>query len=130
MSWRDAPLYIEAHDLASMVHERVERWRPTAAAALADGLCRASQDLLVAVSLALTFPLRRSEHLRVADEAVVRTRVLLRLALDGGLISPGWNRQAAGRLLGIGRMIGGWRKRCARLVPDSLHQGTGPPPGA
>lgn len=66
---------------------------------------------MLGVSLALTFPASRSRHLEAADEAVVRLRELLRLAQELGLISPGGLRYASGRLLVIGRMIGGWRKR-------------------
>ncbi|MFH1467217.1 MAG: hypothetical protein ABIO70_22725 [Pseudomonadota bacterium] len=60
----------------------------------------------------------------------MKTRVLLRLALAQGLVSPGWHRQVAGRLLAVGRMIGGWRKRCERAAPAPPREGTGPPPGA
>ncbi len=133
MSWRDAPLYIEAHDLARWVLERTGSWPATSP--LQTRLSQAACDLLEAVSLALTFPLQRATFLRLADGAVVRIRVLLRLARDLGMVSTSGVRFAAGRLRIIGRMLGGWRKRVerSRLPPaeDLSSQGAGHPvPGA
>lgn len=118
MSWRDAPLYVEAHDLARWVLERTRAWPEPGP--LGERSAAAACDLVVAVSLALTFPAGRAEHLRAADHAVVCLRVLLRLACDLGMVSPGGLRFATGRLRTIGRMIGGWRKR----VEGDAH---GPP---
>lgn len=121
MSWRDAPLYVEAHDLARWAEERSSGHSSDSLGAAASNL----RDLLCAVSLALTFPVSRDRHLEAADEAVVRARVMLRLARDVGAMSAGGHRHASGRLLVIGRMIGGWRKRRAR-GPRS-NSGSSPP---
>ncbi len=110
MSWRDAPLYVESHDLALLV--------AIAADGTGDGTllrCRErTLDLLEAVSLALSFPADRAAHLRRADEAAASLRVVLRVAQDAGALSGGRQREAARRLRVIGRMLGGWRKRVAR----------------
>ena len=112
MSWRDAPLYVESHDLARWLHERTREW--PAARPLRRRLSGASCDLLEAVSLALTFPGERREYLKRADAAIVRVRVLLRLTRDLGQLSPGGVRYASGRLREIGRMVGGWIRRVER----------------
>jgi len=112
MSWRDAPLYVEAYDLARWLLERTEAWQ--AGSSMRSRLSDAGCDLVEAVSLALTFPLQRAGHLDRADAAIVRVRVLLRLACDLGLVSAGSLRFASGRLRVIGRMVGGWRKRVER----------------
>ncbi len=117
MSWRDAPLYVEAHDLARWLLERTNAWPADRDRSLCEPLTRASCDLVESVSLALTFPGGRAEHLRRADEAVVRVRVLLRLGRDVGLLSPGGVRHAAGHLRTIGRILGGWRKRHRERAP-------------
>ena len=72
-----------------------------------DAVC----TLLEAASLALTFPRSRGQHLVTADQAVVRVRVLLRLAAAQGALTARQLRYASGNLADIGRMIGGWRKR-------------------
>lgn len=110
MSWRDAPLYIEAHDVARWVSERALGF-PAAAAPVGGRLVQTAGDLLDAVALALTFPDTRGGHLRAADEAIACLRVQLRLARDLGLVSAGGVRHVAARLAVAGRMIGGWRKR-------------------
>ena len=107
MSWRDAPLYVEAADLARYVMERASAWTGASAAALGAAVTDAAMSLVEAVALALTFPDTRAAHLVDADEAVVRLRERLRLAQTLGLLSPGALRHAAGRLQVIGRMIGG-----------------------
>lgn len=131
MSWRDAPLYIEAHDLARWLLERSDG--QPAEAVVSRRLALTGCQLVEAVSLALTFPLQRAHWLQEADGAVVRIRVLLRLGRDLGGVSAGGVRFATGRLRTIGRMIGGWRKRVSRSsLPDAVSlQGAGhPAPGA
>lgn len=114
MSWRDAPLYVRSHDLTRWILERVDTWEGRTAQGLAGSIANAAQGVLCSVSLALTFPKEREEHLSASDRDIVRLRVLLRLAKDLDLLSPGRHRYASGELLEIGRMLGGWRKRWGR----------------
>jgi hypothetical protein len=109
VSWRDAPLYVESHDLARWLLERSSTW--SNGSVLGERVGRTACELVESVGLALTFPARRAEHLEAADGALVRLRCLLRLAQDSGQLSPGGLRYAAGRLQAAGRMVGGWRKR-------------------
>jgi hypothetical protein len=111
VSWRDAPLYVETQDLALWVIERAARWSCADDRLLAPLVARSAADLTSAVSLALTFPQTRREHLEEADHAVVRLRNLLRLAHGLGLLPANGLRFATGRLDAVGRMIGGWHKR-------------------
>jgi len=120
VSWRDAPLYVEAHDLARWTLERTAR-RPGASPGLSTAIDLAAVGLLSSVSLALTFPATRVQHLADADQAVVRLRVLLRVARDLGLVTGGGLRFAAGRLDAVGRMLGGWQRRLARpAAPEGV----------
>ncbi len=111
MSWRDAPLYVEAFDLSVWVAERAGSWRHEPLARHASG---AAIELVTSVSLALTFPDSRKRHLAETDEGVVRLRTVMRIAESLELLSKGGLRHAAARLAEIGRMVGGWRKRLAR----------------
>lgn len=108
MSWRDAPLYTEAFDLSRWVMERTGSWPHEPLARLAT---RSACNLVTAVSLALTFPQGREQHLERADVGIVELRTLLRLAQSLALVSRGGLRFATARLATIGRMVGGWRKR-------------------
>ncbi len=111
MSWRDAPLYVEAFDLSVWVCERAGSWQNELLARQASA---AAIELVTAASLALTFPDARLRHLVATDEGVVRLRTVLRIAKGLKLLSSGGLRHAASRLAEIGRMVGGWRKRLAR----------------
>ena len=114
MSWRDAPLYVEANDLARWVVERANAWARLDHRHLAYLVTGEACGLVSEVALALTFPYTRAEHLRRADHGIVRLRMLLRLACQLRQLRPGGLRFAAERLGTIGRMVGGWRKRVAR----------------
>ncbi len=111
MSWRHAPLYIEAHDLAAWIVGRTATWQEDGGECLAPRIASAACDLLDAVALALTFPSRRAHHLERADEAIVVLRTELRLAKQLGLLAARPLRFASDRSRAIGRMIGGWRKK-------------------
>ena len=52
----------------------------------------------------------RQERLDRADEALARTRLYLRLGVRCGWYSVGQYEHAAGMLVEIGRLLGGWRK--------------------
>lgn len=133
MIWRDAPLYVETHDLARWVSERAEGWAERGHPALAAKAIGESCAILDAVALALTFPATRPSDLEQADRSIVRLRVLLRLAKDLGCLSAGGLRFACGRLQATGRMIGGWRKRIehnaagGQGLPTAEVSGDGPP---
>ncbi len=126
MSWRDAPLYVEAFDLASWTMERTQQWPHGNLARL---VTLSASELVISVSLALTFPANRGRHLEEADEGIVRLRTQLRLAHALGLLSRRGLRFSAGRLGVIGRMIGGWRKRLdkqGKEVTSRRVSGEGP----
>jgi len=121
LSWRDAPLYVEAHDLARWIVQRAHGWSCGDDQHLASLVVGNACEILTSVSLALTFPATRARHLETADHGIVRLRVLLRLARDVELLSAGGLRFASGRLRVMGKMIGGWRKRLnvSRPVPGA-----------
>lgn len=132
MSEHHAPIYVAAHDLARWILERIEAWPHERGGTLRQPLSETACQLLTAVSLAMTFPRKRVDHLRSADETVVRLRMLLRLAGDLALLSPGGLRHAQGKLLAIGRMLGGWQKQLQRAHAKEQNQtfefqGTGSP---
>ena len=52
----------------------------------------------------------RQERLHLADEALARVRVYLRLAATWGWLSPGQYGHVAGMVSEIGRLLGGWQK--------------------
>ncbi len=107
---RDAPIYIEAFELAVWVAERTAAWDERGRY-LAQPVTESAWNLVRHVALALSFPETRLERLAQVDEDIVSLREGLRLARRLALISPGGLRHAVGRLIIIGRMVGGWTKR-------------------
>ena len=53
---------------------------------------------------------RRLERLGLADEALARVRLYLRLAARFGWLSGGQYQHVAEMVAEIGRLLGGWRK--------------------
>lgn len=52
----------------------------------------------------------RHERLQLADEALARVRMYLRLAERWGWLSEGQYRHVAAMVVEIGRLLGGWIK--------------------
>ena len=52
----------------------------------------------------------RKERLALADEALAKVRVYLRLAAKWGWLSPGQYRHVSEMVSEIGRLLGGWMK--------------------
>lgn len=52
----------------------------------------------------------RRERLLLADEALARVRLYLRLAMRWRWLSPGQYQHAAVMVTEIGRLLGGWQK--------------------
>jgi hypothetical protein len=52
----------------------------------------------------------RLERLTLADEALARVRVYIRLATKWGWLSNGQYEHVAGMVAEIGRLLGGWQK--------------------
>ena len=126
-----APIYVRAHDLAVWVLGHVRGWSAADRGVIGDGLARASRELVLATSLALTFPSRRIDALDRVDEAILELRTGLRLARDVGVVLERQVLFAAGELRAIGRMAGGWRKaiRAGPRVPSATanRSGSGAP---
>jgi hypothetical protein len=52
----------------------------------------------------------RQEQLLLADEALARLRLYLRLAARWGWLKAGQYEHAAGMVAEVGRLLGGWQK--------------------
>ena len=69
---------------------------------------------------------RRLAQLRLADEALFKVRVYLRLAARWGWLSSGQYRHAAGMVAEIGRLLGGWIKTTTRTVEGGVRSTASP----
>ncbi len=120
MTWRRAPLYVRAHDLALWLGRHAAATSPPARP-VADEVAGLARDLLTALSLALTFPSERKARQRDADAAVVALRVRVRLLADLGGATDAQARHAIEHIDEIGRMLGGWQLHAARRRAPSTH---------
>jgi hypothetical protein len=127
MIWKRAPLYVDCHDLARWLHERL---LDTAADALLVRIASDASDLLASIVCALSFPEDRMASLHTADRLVVRLRVLVRLAVELGSLRPNAQRFLTAQLDRIGRQIGGWRRHAGeppRSRPRTADSSTASP---
>lgn len=109
---KEAPLFIDAYDLHSWLVDRLEGQ---------EGLTRVGETalahsarLLEAVALAVA-RFDTADRLVQADEEATVLRVHLRLAADKRLLDDRQLLHANKVLQGIGRQIGGWRKKLERV---------------
>ena len=54
----------------------------------------------------------RQQRLQLADEALTKVRLYLRLAVRWGWLSDGQYQHVAEMVVEIGRLLGGWKKVC------------------
>ena len=100
-----APLFVDALSIAKWLVEHFDR----SAGALGPHVVAIALDLLQAVTLALK-DRRREEQIELADEHLIRLRVLLRLAADCGNLTAEQYGHVLSHVDAIGRQLGGWRR--------------------
>ena len=100
-----APLFVDALALAQWLLNHFDG----AAGPLAARIAAGALDLLEAVTLALKNR-RRDEQIELADELLIRLRVLLRLAADSGQLTSEQYGHVLERVDEIGRQLGGWQR--------------------
>ncbi len=113
---RQAPLYVDAHDLCVWLEDRLGVGSETRA--VVTQTLSTAHALLTSIATALAFPDTRHRDVREADAAATRLRVLLRVVRDVGLIATSSHRHAQSRIDKIGRMLGGWRRHLRRRSPS------------
>lgn len=105
-SHREAPIFVDAYEVNREINRRVG----TTGAPLAHRVCTRAFDLLVSLSEALRGG-DRAVWLDRADRALHDLRLGLRLLADLGVLERSAQLALIERLEGIGRQLGGWRKK-------------------
>ena len=100
-----APLFVDALAIAQWLVGHFDG----AAGVLGPRIVAAALDLLQAVTLALK-DRRREEQIELADEHLIRLRVLLRLASECGNLTAEQHGHVLARVDAIGRQLGGWQR--------------------
>jgi hypothetical protein len=105
-----APLFVDSLALAQWLSDKFDQ----APGVLGPSLCRCALVLVQAVTLALK-DRRREEQIELADEQLIRLRVLLRLAVDSGRLNTDQYAFVLDKVDVIGRQLGGWRRSLGAL---------------
>lgn len=101
MSWRDAPAYVVAHDLAVELRRRLPGSR-----VVVEG-----DEVLLAIGRALSFPATRSQDLERADRHLLAVKLLIRVEEAAGRLDSSAGDAIGARLVELGRMLGGWKRK-------------------
>lgn len=109
----EAPLYVRSHDLLVWLVGRVAGWPAPMRVLLGEPLVAEARALVGHLGVALTFPAQRDAAQVDADLALARLRFLTRAACDAGGFDPRRSMFVVGEADEMGRMLGGWRRRCA-----------------
>jgi hypothetical protein len=98
-----APLFVDCLALAGWLVARFE----AAPGPLGQRLTDTALELLETVTLALK-DRAKEERVEQADELLIRLRALLRVAVEGGLLTTDQYQHVVERVDAIGRQLGGW----------------------
>lgn len=107
----EAPLYVDAYDLALEVIRRTERFPKSQRFVLGLRMQQAALDLLESITLALHDRQGRLARLEAAEAALTRLRLGSRLARDLELLGDKVAVALGGRYERVGRQLGGWWRR-------------------
>ncbi len=107
------PLYARTYDLTRSLFERTARFPKSHRFVMARRVQSAAFELLEAINLALLQRDGRGAQLAMADEALTRLRLAVRLCRDLGLFPTRQHAHLADELGHVGRMLGGWRRSLA-----------------
>jgi len=100
-----APIYVDCMALCEWLLDKFDQ----TPGVLGPDLCRCALALVQAVVLALK-DRDRDTQIDLADEQLIRLRVLLRLAVDTGRLSDRQYGFALDKVGLIGRQLGGWAR--------------------
>jgi four helix bundle protein len=114
MSREALPLIALWEQVVGEVLDRTRSFPKHARFTFASRIDRLGLDILERLVEARYAPRRETpSHLRAADSALTRLRVLLRLSTDRSFLSLGAYEHLSRRMDEAGRMLGGWRKAAA-----------------
>ncbi len=99
------PLYVDCMALCEWLLDKFDQ----VPGVLGPSLCRCSLELLQAVVLALK-DRDRDTQIDLADEQLIRLRILLRLAVETGRLSDRQYGFVLDKVDAMGRQAGGWAR--------------------
>lgn len=108
---REMPIFSRSFDLLKWLMQATNHFPRAHRHDFTRRLLDAAFDLREALEQAnLRRGRARAEQLALADEALARLRLYVRLANELGWFNPGQYAHAAKMLAEIGRLLGGWKK--------------------
>jgi hypothetical protein len=115
MSDAEMPIFTRSYDLLTWLLPMTNNFPRAHRHTFTQRLLGAAFDLRERLEEAnLRRESRRAERLALADDALARLRVYLRLAARWGWLTSGQYEHAAVMVAEIGRLLGGWQKATAR----------------
>jgi hypothetical protein len=107
----ESPLFSRTYDFLLWLLPQVNQFPRAYRFTLAERVQRRALDFHETLILAgLRRGPERGAHLRAADALLAQLRQLLRLCHDLNLFTLGQYEHAAGLMLEIGKLLGGWQK--------------------
>jgi hypothetical protein len=115
MAGREMPIFTRTFDLLSWLLPVTNNFPRAHRFTLTSRLLSAAFDLRERLEAAnLRRGRARQEQLLLADEALARLRLYLRLAARWGWLKAGQYEHVAGMVAEVGRLLGGWQKATAK----------------
>ena len=114
MRQTEMPIFTRTFDLLSWLLPATNHFPRTYRHTVTRRLTDAALDLRERLEEANLQPQSRLAKLALADEALAKLRVYLRLAARFGWLDPGQYEHASQIVAEVGRLLGGWQKASSR----------------
>lgn len=112
----ESPIFVRTFDMLSWLLPMTNHFPRAHRHSFTQRLLDAAFDLRERLEEAVLRKGRaQAEQLRLADEALAKLRMYIRLAARWGWLSSGQYGHVAEMLAEIGRLLGGWRKKAGNF---------------
>jgi len=111
---QQSPIFVKTYDFLLWLIPLTLKFPKSQRFLLAERLSKMALDFYDTILEAVMEPRRQDELLDGADKLLTKMRLYVRLSYDLKCISLGQLEHAARMMDEIGRLIGGWKRKCAK----------------
>ena len=114
-----SPIFVKTYDFMLWLIPLTLKFPKSQRFLLAERLSRMALDFYDLILEAVLEPELQAERLAAADRLLTKIQLYVRLSHDLQCLSPGQLEHTARQMDEIGRLIGGWKRKQQKQLPES-----------